>query len=64
MTAFLRAAWDFVVGDEWLLAAAVVVALGATAILAAAGLAAWWAAPALVPAFLAASLRRAVTSRR
>ncbi len=63
MTAVLRAVRDFVVGDDWLLAGGVVVALGLTALLAATGLAAWWLAPALVPAVLAASLRRAAQRR-
>jgi hypothetical protein len=64
VTALLRAAWDFVVGDDWRLAAGVVVALGLTAALAATGLAAWWIAPLLVPAVLAASVRRGLIPRR
>lgn len=63
MTGPLRAAWEFVVGDDWLLALGVVVALGLTALAAAAGLAAWWVAPALVPLFLLASIRRALARR-
>ncbi len=64
MTALLRAARDLVVGDDWLLAAGVVVALGLTALLAATGLAAWWLAPLLVPGLLAVSVRRALATRR
>jgi hypothetical protein len=60
MTALLRAAWEFVVGDDWLLAVGAVFALGLTAVVAAAGLAAWWVAPAIVPLFLLASIRRAL----
>ncbi len=39
---------DFVVGDDWRIAALVVVALGATALLVAAGVNAWWLVPACV----------------
>jgi hypothetical protein len=64
VTAFFRAVWEFFVGDDWVLAAAAVIALGLTAIAAGAGLAAWWVAPALVPLFLLASIRRALAPRR
>ncbi|MEO8968361.1 MAG: hypothetical protein ABI355_12045 [Solirubrobacteraceae bacterium] len=40
-----RFLWDFVVGDDWRIAVAVVVALGTTAIVAAAGASAWWILP-------------------
>ena len=51
--------WDFVVGDDWRSAAGVVVALGVTATLVAAGVDAWWLMPAAVAAVLWLSLRRA-----
>jgi hypothetical protein len=51
--------WEFVVGDDWLVAALVAVAIGATAALAAAGVAAWWLLPLVVPLVLWLSLRRA-----
>ena len=51
--------WDFVVGDDWLAAAGVVVAIGATAALVAAGVDAWWLMPLGVVALLALTLRRA-----
>ena len=51
--------WDFVVGDDWVTAAGVIVALGATALIAGAGAAAWWVMPVAVVAILALSLRRA-----
>ena len=54
--------WNFVVGDDWLVAALVVVAIGATAALAAAGVAAWWLLPLAVPLVLWVSLRRAIRS--
>jgi hypothetical protein len=53
------AVWDFVVGDDWVTAIGVVAALGLTALIAAAGDAAWWVMPAAVIALLALSLRRA-----
>jgi hypothetical protein len=55
---FLRFWWDFVVGDDWRAALGVVIALGATAGLVAAGLNAWWLMPVAVAAVLFASLRR------
>ena len=51
--------WDFVVGDDWITAVGVVVALGATALLAGAGATAWWLMPVAVLALLVASLARA-----
>jgi hypothetical protein len=51
--------WDFVVGDDWLTALGVVVALGVTAVIAATGAAAWWVMPVAVIGLLALSLRRA-----
>ena len=59
---FGRFWWDFVVGDDWLVAALVIVAIGATAVLAAAGVAAWWLLPLAVPLVLWISLRRAIRS--
>jgi hypothetical protein len=53
-----RAVWEFVVGDDPITALGVVVALGATALIAATGAAAWWVMPVAVPALLALSLRR------
>ena len=46
--AFVRFLWDFVVGDDWRIAAGVVVALGVTAIVAGASVAAWWIPPVAV----------------
>ena len=57
--AFALAAWDFVVGDDWRTALGVVLALGATALIAAAGIAAWWVMPLAVFGLLALSIRRA-----
>jgi hypothetical protein len=51
--------WEFVVGDDWVTALGVVVALGVTAIVAGAGATAWWLMPVAVIALLVLSLRRA-----
>jgi hypothetical protein len=53
------AAWEFVVGDDWRTALGVVLALGATAVLAALGAAAWCVMPVAVSLLLGLSLRRA-----
>ena len=45
VAAFGRFWWDFVVGDDWRAAAGVLVSIGITAALAAAGFAAWWFLP-------------------
>jgi hypothetical protein len=52
------AVWDFVVGDDWRTAAGVVLIFAATALLAAAGLPAWWLPPIAVLALLRWSLGR------
>jgi hypothetical protein len=54
--------WDFVVGDDWLVAVLVVFGIGATAALAAAGVTAWWLLPLAVLLVLWVSLRRAIRS--
>jgi hypothetical protein len=51
--------WDFIVGDDWRIAAGVIIALAGTAGLAAAGIAAWWLLPLVVALVLVLSLRRA-----
>jgi hypothetical protein len=56
---FVRFWWDFVVGDDWRVAAGLAVALGLCAALAQDGIAAWWVVPAAVVLLLAESLRRA-----
>ena len=62
LAAFGRFWWDFVIGDDWLVAVLVVIGIGATAILAAANVTAWWLLPLAVPAILWLSLRRAIRS--
>jgi hypothetical protein len=50
--------YDFVIGDDPLIAAGIVAALGLTAALAGAGLAAWWLMPIAVVALLSLSVHR------
>ncbi len=56
--------WDFIVGDDWRIAAGVIAALAVTAALADIGLPAWWFLPLAVPVLLALSLRRGVRGSR
>jgi hypothetical protein len=57
--------YDFIIGDDWQVAALVVIGLAVTAILAhAAGVNAWWLLPVVVFAALAWSLRRATAHRK
>jgi hypothetical protein len=60
---FLRFLWDFVVGDDWRIAAGVAVALGVTALVADTSIAAWWVLPAAVALLLAGSLWHASRAR-
>ena len=57
---FGRFWWDFVVGDDWRVAVGVVLALAASAALAASDLPAWWLLPVAVATVLYLSLRREV----
>ena len=59
VAAFGRFWWDFIVGDDWVVAAAIAVGLGLTGILTAFGVDAWWLLPVVVALALAGSLRRA-----
>lgn len=61
--AFLRFLWDFVVGDDWRIAAGVVAALGATALIAGTNVAAWWVLPVAVGVVLAGSVWHAARDR-
>ena len=58
--AFGRFWWDFVVGDDWLSAAGVIVAIGVTAAVARSSISAWWVMPLAVTLVLYASIRRAI----
>ncbi len=57
-------AYDFVVGDDWLIAVGVVVALAITyAVSHAMNAAAWWLVPVALLVLLPLSLRRALRKR-
>jgi hypothetical protein len=60
LRAFGRFWWNFIVGDDWLVAAAVGVGLALTGILTGLGVDAWWLMPVVLAVALAGSLRRAV----
>jgi len=59
VVAFGRFWWNFIVGDDWRVAAGVAVALALTSFLTHQGVNAWWLLPAAVAVVLALSLRRA-----
>ena len=59
LRAFLAFLYDFVVGDDWRIAAGVVVALGATALVGSTSVAAWWILPLAAGGLLAFSVWRA-----
>jgi hypothetical protein len=52
--------WDFVVGDDWRMAAGVIVLLGVASFIAHRGVATWWLPPLGVIAVLTYSLSRVV----
>jgi hypothetical protein len=58
LAGILGAVWEFVVGDDWVTAVGIAVAVGLTAVIAGAGAPAWWVMPVAVTALLVASLRR------
>ena len=64
LTAFGAFWWDFVVGDDWRVAAGIAVALGVSAVVAHGGFPAWWVLPAAAALLLAGSIWRATRTRR
>jgi hypothetical protein len=62
ITRFLRFWWTFIVGDDWRVALGIAVALGVSAVLVEAGVAAWWLVPLAAVCILGDSLRRATSS--
>jgi hypothetical protein len=62
LVGFGRFWYEFIVGDDWTIAAAIVAALIVTSVLVRAHVASWWLLPVVVIVFLAASLWRAVRS--
>jgi hypothetical protein len=53
--------YDFVIGDDWVVAAGVVIGLAATYGLHEAGVPAWWVLPGLLVVLLPVSLSRAIS---
>lgn len=60
LRAFGAFAYDFVIGDDWWVAAGVVAGLAVTYALSHAGISAWWLIPALLVLLLPLTLWRAV----
>ena len=58
LKSFLLFWYDFIVGDDWMIAAGVVLALVASALLARRDLNAWWLMPVAVVVLLLVSLWR------
>ena len=54
--------YDFVIGDDWVVAAGVVLGLAGTYGLHLAGVTAWWLLPVLLVVLLPVSLRRAISA--
>ena len=64
MSGLLRGTWEFVVGDDWRMAAGVVAAFALSGGLVSAGIVAWWALPLAVALVLAGSLVAATRAER
>ena len=62
LVGFGRFWYEFIVGDDWTIAAAIVAALLVTNVLVRAHVESWWLLPLIVIVFLSASLWRAVRS--
>lgn len=56
---FLRFWYEFIIGDDWTVAAGVIAALAITSLLSHRSVATWWLMPAVVALLLFTSLRRA-----
>ncbi len=56
--------YEFIVGDDWRVAVAVVAALAITAVIATTAVPAWWVLPATVAILLPLSLWRVARTRR
>jgi hypothetical protein len=64
LKAFAAFWYDFIVGDDWLLALAVIAGLAVTYALARGGLAAWWLLPLVAALALPVSLWRAARRKK
>jgi hypothetical protein len=60
---FFQFWYDFVVGDDWTIAAGVVIALALTALLARTSIASWWLLPVVVALGLTVSLWRVARAK-
>ncbi len=58
IVAFFAFWYDFIIGDDWTVAAGVVVALIVTGLLVLAGFTVWWLMPLVVLVLLGASVQR------
>jgi hypothetical protein len=63
LRSFARFWWNFIVGDDWRVAAGLAVALGLTSLLTHNDVNAWWLLPVAIAFLLADSLRRATRAR-
>jgi hypothetical protein len=63
LTAVLRFWYDFVVGDDWRIAVAVIVGLGVTFGVSRASIPSWWVLPAIVAALRPVSVWRVARLR-
>jgi hypothetical protein len=63
LTGFFRFWYDFIVGDDWTVALAVVVSLAIAALLVRGGIHAWWLLPCAVALVLAASVWRVARTK-
>jgi hypothetical protein len=61
--AVLEFIWDFVIGDDWRIAAGVAVALAATSLASDKSATVWWIIPAAVAALLGLSVWTAARKR-
>jgi hypothetical protein len=60
LRSLLAFSYDFLVGDDWIVAAGIVLALALTAALTTVGVSAWWLLPLAILGLLALSLARAI----
>lgn len=63
LVGFLRFWYDFIIGDDWTVAAGVIVLLGSTRVATARGIDAWWLMPLGVMLLLVFTLFRSAPSR-
>jgi len=62
ISAFFAFWYDFIIGDDWTVAAGVVIALIVTGLLVLGGVTVWWLMPLVVLVLLGASVQRVARS--